>query len=386
MNRRILLLDGSGTQALPVAKALYQNGYTVYSLCAEKYSYGYYTRYVNHRQLIPPMPEAALREYFMGYIKKNRIDLVIPLSDRTARILSRHKEEFSGLTRFIVSDYGAFRSAFEKNRLMNICRQLEVAHPYTIDLAGEPPFILSGMVFPAIIKPNITTGARGMVVVQDENEFISVYPSIYRMYGRCHLQQYIAGGARQLNVHLYVGSTGRLLASSMAWKARFYPVKAGSSACCISLERQEDIIGQCHKVLRHIGYAGFASFDLIEDPANATMNIMEINPRFPANIGVSIASGIDYANLMVDDILGNPLREYKYRPGKTLRHTGLDFLWFCSSHHRLAARPNWFHWFGPNIHYQDFNVADPLAFIMGTYGNLQKQLNPSFRKQKAGVQ
>lgn len=386
MNIRILLLDGSGTQALPIAKALYRKGYKLYSLCAEKYSYGYYTKYVSSKQLILPTTELILKNVVSEYIQRNQIDIIIPLSDRSAKLLSLYKEEFSKICQFIISDYKVFQNGFEKNRLMNICQKLGVSHPYTIDLTGEAPFDLSSMKFPAIIKPNITTGARGMVVVHDEKEFYSVYPSIRRIYGSCHLQHYINESTRQLNVHLYVDKNGCLLESSMVWKARFYPVKAGSSTCCISLERQLNIIEQCYKVLRYIGYIGFASFDLIEDPYDGTANIMEINPRFPANIAISQISGIDYGNVMVNDILGKPYQTQPYYSGKILRHIGLDLLWFCKSPKRWKTTPNWFHLVGNNIGYQDFDITDPLSFIMGTYGNIQKQCNPSFRQQKSGVQ
>ena len=387
MNRRILFLDGSGTQVLPIAKSLCEYGHIIYSLCTEKYSYGYYTKYVKYRQMVHLMPDVIFKEYIIDYIKREQIDFIIPFSDRSAKILSFYKKEFNSLCRFIISDYDSFQNAFEKNRLMNICEKLLVAHPYTIDLTGEGPFDFSSMPFPAIIKPNITTGARGMVIVRDENEFNSVYPSILQLYGRCHLQQFICEGARQFNVHLYIDRNGRLLASSMIWKIRYYPVKAGSSTCCISIERQEDIIKQCYKILSHIGYIGFASFDLIENPKDNTANIMEINPRFPANIGVSLASGIDFANLMVDDIEGKlSPNKNTYHSGKIFRHLGLDFLWFCSSNCRFSTRPSWFNFFGHNVFYQDFDISDPLAFIMGTYGNLRKQLNPTFRNKKAGVQ
>lgn len=382
MNKRILLLDGSGTQALPIAKALHECGYILYSLCAEKYSYGYYTKYVKYKELIPSMSEEALKKYIVEYTSYHSIDVLIPLSDRTAKILSLYKEELSQLCQFVSPDYDAFMNGFDKNKLMGICKRLGIAHPITIDLENYDTQDLQEMVFPAIIKPNITTGARGMKIVNDKDEFLRFYPGIRKFYGSCHLQRYFSKESRQIEAQFYINKQGKLVDSSLLCKYRYYPVKAGSSSCSVSLERRDDIIEQCYKVLTYIGWRGFASFDMIEDPVDLSVNITEINPRFPANIGVVQAAGINYGKLLIDDIYDYPSSFKPYSSSQVLRHLGLDVLWFLSSENRWETSPCWFVFLGKNTYYQDFSLTDPLSFLFGTYGNLLKQLSPFFKKQK----
>lgn len=385
MNKRILLLDGSGTQALPIAKALSECGYILYSLCAEKYSYGYYTRYVKYKQLIPAISEEALKNYIIEYTIRHSIDVLIPLSDRTAKILSLYKEELTQFCHFVSPNYNAFINGFDKNRLMGICKKLGVAHPISIDLENYDVHDLDRMVFPAIIKPNITTGARGMMIVNNKDEFLRFYPNIRKLYGSCHLQRYFPKDSRQIEAQFYISKQGELIDSSLLCKYRYYPVKAGSSSCSVSLERRDDIIEQCYKVLTYIGWRGFASFDMIEDPIDLSVNITEINPRFPANIAVVQAAGANYGKLLLDDIYGYPSSFKSYRSNQILRHLGLDILWFLSSEDRWKIYPCWFKFWGKDTRYQDLSFTDPLPFLFGTYGNLLKQLNPSFRRQKEAI-
>ena len=97
----------------------------------------------------------------------------------------------------------------------------------------------------------------------------------------------------------------------------------------------------------------FADFDLIEDPRDHSLKIMELNPRIPACVKSAIVSGIDWGNVIVDDILGNTQNNYTYTPGKFLRFLGFEILWFLKSPDRFKTHPNWFKFFGKNIFYQD---------------------------------
>ena len=148
---------------------------------------------------------------------------------------------------------------------------------------------------------------------------------------------------------------------------------------------QPEIAAVCCEVLKTIGWVGFADFDLIENPETGELLIMEINPRIPACVRSAFKSGMDYATMIADVTLGQPLREYHYESGKRLRHLGFDVLWFLKSSDRFKAKPSWFRFFGKDLYYQDWIRGDFWAFFWGSLGNLKKQLDPEFRRAKAGV-
>lgn len=383
-NKRVLILDGQAVQTLVVAKMLVRHKYEVYLFCDDKWTYGYHTRYARRAVIAPDVRDReAYKRYLIDFIADNKIDVLIPMTDETARLLSIEKEVLSSIVRFIMPDFEVFERGYDKQQLMALCASNGFPHPRTLDLETE----LNGAVefiYPALIKPNHMTGGRGMTLVNSYDEFDKVYPVIRESYGPCHLQEFIPMGGRQLKVQLFFAHDGDTIATSVIHKQRFYPENGGSSCCNVTI-KDDALTSLCASVLRKIGWIGFADFDLIEDPRDNVIKIMELNPRVPACVKSAIESGADYATLIADASLNRPLSQFGYDPGHQLRHIGFELLWFMYSKNRFKTTPNWFRFFGRNLSFQDFSWCDPLPFFFGSVGNLKKQLNPQFRKVKSGL-
>jgi D-aspartate ligase len=385
--KKILLLEGHTIEALPVLESLKKKGYHLTVLCDNKMSYGYKSKYPNNKLLksIYLYDSKEFFDYFIDLCKKYKFDVVIPLYDPSAEFLSKNKEILKKYLEFTIPDHSIFANGFEKNRLMEICRKNEFPHPRTSDISlNSLNQTIEYVGFPAIIKPNITSGGRGMSIVNSAEELIRKYESTFKDFGNCTLQEYIPFGGKQYKVQLFRNNKGKIIGSTVIEKIRFYPEKGGSSSCNVTIEASE-LISLTSKVLKTLNWEGFADFDLIEDPRDNIIKIMEINPRFPACIKSSFNSGVDFAEMYVDYCLDKKVKVYEYKPGSYLRYFGLDVLWFIKSKNRLNTNPSWFKFFGKNIYYQDGSLRDPLPFIVGTLGSLRKLLNPGFRKSKSGL-
>ena len=151
--------------------------------------------------------------------------------------------------------------------------------------------------------------------------------------------------------------------------------------CGYSYVKVEDV----WNYLKEIKWRGFADFDIIEDPRDNSFKIMEINPRIPACIKSTVAAGIDWGEAIVNEALDQPVSAYNYREGVALRYLGFDVLWFLKSENRFKAKPSWFEFFGKNVSYEDIDITDIKSFVMGTYGNIKKLLDPNFRAAKSGT-
>ena len=378
-----VLLLGGGTQALIIAKKLKKSGREVHIFDEDKWTYSYHTRYACKRVIAPPVESVELYlSAIHTYIREHNIDVLFPMNDETARLLSIHKEQFKSEVKFIIPDADTFELGYNKNSLMRLCSELGVPHPRTVDLERSLDGV-EGIVYPALIKPNHMTGGRGMKLVYSADECRESFPQIKEQFGPCHLQEFIPPGGRQIKVQIFLYE-GDVYASSVIHKQRYYPENGGSSSCCITIE-DDALVQMCANVLSHIGWVGFADFDLIEDPRDGVVKIMEINPRVPACVKAAIDSGVDYANMIVDASIGAPLQMYKYKAGHRLRHIGFEILWFVYSKNRFSTKPNWFNFFSRQLSFQDFSWADPMPFFFGTFGNILKMTNSNFRKAKSGL-
>lgn len=381
---KVLILSANGTQALAVAESLYNHGIEIHGFFRKKLSYGYASRFYKKKTVIKNKSDDEYIQQVIDYVKENRIDVIFPMGDVAAGLVSKYQEHLSKFVHFVTPKYLSFCEGYDKNKLMNNCQKCNIPHPRTIDLSVHSINTIDDTIFPALLKPNITTGGRGMTLVRSRTELEMVFESISKQYGDCHLQEFIEAGGRQVKVQLFVDKQGHLLCSSVMHKQRYYPEKGGSS-CCNTTIVDDKVVDNCLTILRTIQWEGLADFDLIEDPKDGKLKIMEINPRVPACIKSAIKSGADYAELYVDYTLGHSIKHYCSEPGYTLRHLGFDFLWFIKSKNRFRTKPSWFRFVGNTIYYQDFSIKDPLPFVFGCLENIIKLLDPTFRKSKSGT-
>ncbi len=381
----VVLLDGQTIQATIVAKQFKKNGYHTILICDDKNSYGYRTRFGDER-IIGPSTQKNPEEFhvfFLDLLKTKKVDVIVPMNDYSAHYLSYYKTELKQYANFVIPSFDVFMRGYDKNELMKVCAAGGFAHPKTVDLSQNLKNA-DDFSFPALIKPNETTGARGFSMVNSWTEMEKELPRIVEEFGSCHLQEFIPPGGNQYKVEIFI-QDNELVCSTVIHKMRFYPEKGGSSCFNQTIQR-DDLVDLCYNVLKFIKWEGFADFDLIEDPRDNICKIMEINPRVPACIKASVISGVDFASLIVDASLKNPISNYYYEPGKYLRYFGMDFLWFLKSKNKFRTNPSWFKgWLSGNHYFQDFSIDDPISFIYGTVGAIKKQFSSEFRATKKGM-
>ncbi len=383
-----ILLLGAGTQAFAILKSLYKSGNQLFMITGEKGNYADCSKYIKRVVYTSSHPDSEqYLQDVITLIKEIKIDTALPMGDAEAAFLSKNADSLLKMIKYKMPTYENFLKGYDKNKLMEVCRNNDYPHPFTIDLSKTPydqASCFDSFPYPGILKPNCTTGGRGMCIINSFNDLLNTYPRIKAEYGECHLQQFIREGGSQVKIQLYVNETGDLLYSSAMEKVRWYPVKGGSSCCSIST-RNPKMVEICYKILTDIHWVGFADFDTIGNPDTGELLIMEINPRLPACIGAAICAGIDWGQIIVDDYLERPQKLYQLKEGVALRHLGFDVLWFLKSSNRFKTRPSWFKFFGKSVYYQDFHFEDQRPFWVGTYHNIKKLFNPEFRKAKSGT-
>ena len=218
--KRVLLLDGEGVQVVCMARELNKLGCEISALCAQKVSSGYTTKYLHHKYKSPDvhLQEEAFKRYFYEHLKKHQYDLIIPMGDASAYFLSREKENVEEQFRTIcaVETYATFELANDKQKLMEVCEKYDIVHPKTHELTMETMDEVADYVgFPAMIKPNLSAGAKGIVKVESNEELHTKFPPITEEFGRCTLQQFVEQPDYYYNVMLFRKQDGSTAASTV---------------------------------------------------------------------------------------------------------------------------------------------------------------------------
>lgn len=385
---RILLLDGEGVQVVCMARELNLLGHELTALCAKKISSGYATRYLHHKYISPNLHADAesYRTYFYEHLQQYTYDLIIPMGDPSAYFLSQEKETVETMYHTVcaVETYCIFELANDKQKLMEVCEKYDIVHPKTRELTIDTMTQAVEYVgFPAMVKPNLSAGAKGIVKVDNILELKEKFPLIAATFGNCTLQQYVEQPDYYYNVMLYRTREGKTAAFTIIKIQRYFPLKGGSSCFSETIEHPF-LLQQCENCLEKLNWRGFADFDVLEDKYTGELKIIEINPRVPSSLQASFAAGVNFAEIIVNDYLCEDRKEpkYVYKSGMQIRWFGLDVMWFLMSPKRFGTHPSWFRFWGRNVSYHDGSWSDPLPMIAGCLQGVMKYLDPDFRKAK----
>jgi predicted ATP-grasp superfamily ATP-dependent carboligase len=383
---KVLLLDGHTVQVLPLAKSLRKNGHHVTIFSEEKLSYGWVSRFP-HKKILSPSaykePELFLT-FLIEHLKVHDYDILVPLFDDSAGILGEHKEELSKYAKIVIPDYDAFIQGHDKNLTMKVAKKIGVPHPKTMDLEEnslDDAVAYCGL--PSLIKPNIGAGAKGITKVDTREELQRLYPKIRKEFGASTLQEFIPPGGKQFKCQIFRDRDGSIKGATTFVKHRYFPVTGGTTSCGEIVDIPE-LVEYASRVADEINWIGFGDFDSIEDPRDGSYKLMEINTRITGSIKAGMESGVDYAQMIVEQEMGMPVSEYHATPGLVMRQLALDVMWFIYSNNkeRISTKPSWFKFFGYNIKYQDGEWSDPLPMIAGFIAGAKKFISPSFRRSK----
>lgn len=379
-----ILIFGGGLQSLSIAQGLNSENNNIINL-AERHAVGKLSNYISKFIPIDRIEDLDV-DKIIDLTTINKIAVIIPTEDEYAEWLSKNKTIIESHSKTIcaIVDIDLFRKVIDKQSLLNICAKNKIPHPETISIdSNEPENISKFNKFPALIKPNISNGSRGIVYVKNIDEYQNKIKGIIQEYGDVTLQEFIDNPYHYYNAMLYRYADGSFGYSVVTKITRFYPIKGGSSSFCTTIIN-DDIIAICKKLLNKIEWIGFADFDILEK-AKGDYRIIEINPRVPASVHAAYISGINFGKMIVDDCLHQKQSTQIYTPGKQLRFLGLDIAWFLSSRNRFKTTPSWFKFFGKDLYYQEGGIKDWRAMTYSIWSGIKKQLSPSFRKAKSGM-
>jgi len=383
---KILLLDGHTVQVLPIAKSLRNHGYHVSILCEEKLSYGWFSRYPQKKIFSPSANKEPKKflNFLIDHISQIQYDIIIPLFDDSAGILGENKEQLKQYAKIAIPDYDAFIHGHDKNLTMQVAKKIDVPHPKTMDLNQhtlDEAIAYCGL--PSLIKPNIGAGAKGITKVNTKEELETLYPKIKEQFGACTLQEFIPSGGRQFKCQIFRDRDGSIKGATTFVKHRYFPVTGGTTSCGEVVEIPE-LIDYAKRVADEINWIGFGDFDSIEDPRDGSYKLMEINTRITGSIKAGMDAGVDYAQMIVQQELGEKVSTYSSNYGLILRQLALDVMWFLYSKNseRFSATPSWFKFWGKEIRYQDGQWSDPLPMVIGFIAGAKRFMSPSFRKSK----
>lgn len=381
-NIKVLLLDGYARQIMPMMQALHDLKCHITTYNKSRLDLGYASRYPDKKLLAFWDTNDAERslDALRAVLENDNYDVVIPMTDFSATLLSKNKGELEQYASMAVNDWDVFQMAGDKLNTMIACTENGIPCPYTLrDVETVEEIIQSDIKYPFIIKPRIGYGSIGFHCINNEEQLRNVFDSTAASHGRMLVQEYIPQTDIQYKAEIFIDRDGTVKSACAFDKTRWYPIDGGSTCCSATVDRP-DIIESSVKLLKVIGWRGYGDVDLIQDPRDGIAKVMEINPRITASIKVCFYAGVDFARQIVEYETGREVTEYAdYEMDRRLRYLHTDLLWFLQSPDRFRAKPSWFSFRRTTD--QIFSIKDPLPWFTNSIQALKK-LAPEMQKRK----
>ncbi len=376
--KRVLILEGYARQCLPFLKEFKKLGCETTLLCNSKIDCGWVSRLPEHKILgiCDPDRYGESEKYIVELVKTGNYDMVFPLVDFSAGILSANKECLSKYAKIAVNDYDVYKRIQDKLEVMKVCMENEIPCPKTLtNIESIDDVLTAGLQFPFILKPRRGCGARGFYKFETKEEFVSCVEEHEIELKDMVVQECIPPEGTVMSANMFIDGDGEIKSSFLYASKRFYPLKGGTGTFNVTFDRA-DIHEQCAKLAKIFGMRGCIGIDLIIDSRDDKAKVIEINPRVLACAKIGFIAGVNQALQTLQYEFGDAVTPFMdYRTDMRIRMSQTDMLWFLKSPNRFRSDPSFFSI--KNTKDQMFTWSDPLpwfAFLFRGMKNYKSEM------------
>lgn len=287
---RVLVTGAGGPAGVAVIRSLQRRGVDVLAADMDRWASALYLVPAPNRRLVPAGRAPDFVDAVLATCARDRVDVLIPTVDVELPRLAAAREALARAGTLLASpSLRTLDTCLDKLALAHACTGA-VRVPRT-ELLGTPQ-ALSGWDFPVIVKPRRGAGSRGVRVVGSARELDAVHDEADLL-----VQELLPG--QEYSVDVLADSTGHVVAAVPRARLR---VDSGVAVAGVTLH-DDELVATASAVARAVGLTSVANVQLKRD-ADGVPALLEVNPRFPGALPLTIAAGVDMPALVLDDVLG----------------------------------------------------------------------------------
>jgi carbamoyl-phosphate synthase large subunit len=294
---RVLVTGAGGPAAVSVMKSLGADpSVTLIAADMDPWAAGLYLVPPEARTLVPAGDAPGFAEAAMARCVAMGVDVLIPTCDAELPPLGRARAEFrqAGIELLLAPDQ-ALEVCLDKLALAERCAgRVPVPRTERLDRVTDP----RSWTYPVMVKPRRGSGSRGISVAASGEDLARLEPSAGFL-----VQEYLPG--TEYSIDVLADVTGHVVASVPRVRER---VDSGVSVAGRTLhDRELEELGAAVATVTGLTYVANVQFrrDAAGRPA-----LLEVNPRFPGTMPLTVASGVDMPLMALDSMRGRPLPDH----------------------------------------------------------------------------
>lgn len=292
MTTRVLVTGAGGPAGVAVIRSLLRrDDLEVFAADMDGWASGIYLVPAERRRLVPPGRDDDFVPAIGRMVADDSIDLVISTVDVELVALAGRRDEIAPAVLAAPSEE-TLDVALDKLVLAERCAPTGLT-PRTV-LAG-PDAAAIDWEYPVFAKPRQGAGSRGVRLVPDRAA-LDALPTDEGLV----VQDFLPG--EEYSVDVIADAAGDVVAAVPRTRAR---VDSGVAIAGRTLHDPE-LEDAAASIARAIGLVGVANVQLRRDRAGRAV-LLEVNPRFPGALPLTIAAGVDIPSLVADLFLGREI-------------------------------------------------------------------------------
>ncbi len=380
----VLVTDAILRHALAVIRSLGKQKLEITAGETTPFATSFFSKYCNYK-LIYPSPQTNPNEFInilYNLCKKKKYSAYFPVSVESTLLFSKYKQKFAKYVKIPVVDYSTFIKAWNKKNTLQIAIKNNIPTPktYFINDLQEVHTVAQNIKFPVVVKPQESSGSRGLYYAYSPKELIQLYYLSHQQFPYPIIQEYIPGNEIYGFSALF-DIEHRPRAMFIHKRLRQYPISGGPSVLRISTSHPKvQQFGE--KLLKALKWIGVAMVEFKIDSRDNTPKLMEINPRFWGSTQLAIQAGIDFPALLYKLLIeGEDIKKnFKYKLGIKCRFLLYgDILYFLDAPNKLKLLPSFLKLYEPNMGYDIFSRTDFGPTFGQLLGMFTQFFNPTMR-------
>jgi carbamoyl-phosphate synthase large subunit len=287
---RVLVTGAGGPSGVSILQAMAQAPVTMLAADIDPYGAGLYLVDAPQRAILPRGADPCFVDALLELCERERVAVVVPTVDTELLPLAQARARYAHAgVRLVLASEPTLAVCLDKWLLAERCRD-HVRVPTTVVV--DEAFAPAACALPAIVKPRSGSGSRGIHLLERRAE-LDALPRDATLL----VQEHLPGTEYSLDV--LARADGHV--AGVVPRARL-KVDSGIAVTGRTLH-DERLDAFAREVAALIGLTTVANVQVKED-ADGVPALLEVNPRFPGTMPLTVASGIDMPRLAIAEALG----------------------------------------------------------------------------------
>lgn len=266
---------------------------TLFAADIDPHAVGLYLVPEAHRVLLPRADHPAFGVALMTAASRLGVDVVVPTVDTELPIAAALTDAFRHHNiAVLVAPQAALAICLDKAALMATSDGIVPVPEWEV---VDADFVPAHWALPVVVKPRSGAGGRGVRLIERAEDWDDVPRD-----GSLLLQEWLPG--EEYSVDVLCSREGVVVAAVPRLRMK---VDSGVAVASRTV-RDPELQGIATALVEHLGLSFVSNVQLRRD-RNGVPKLLEINPRFPGTMALTVHSGVNMPALAVDDLLGrNP--------------------------------------------------------------------------------